>query len=106
MVGLRRSEKWYKYEKINDNWRQIANLNFKTNRSSCSIFKGEIVVTGRYYSNCSKSVEAFDHYKNKRNILLDMVLSRFDHSSVAVGNKLFVICGNDKMSFEVYDSIS
>ena len=105
-TNLRCSEICYKYDKINDNWRQIASLNFKTNRSSCSVFKGKIVVTGGYYGRCLNSVESFDHHENKWNILPDMVLSRFDHSSVAVGNKLFVIGGSNRICSEVYDSIS
>ena len=52
------------------------------------------------------SVETFDHHENKWNILPDMVLSRFDHSSVAVGNKLFVIGVSNRICSEVYDSIS
>ena len=38
--------------------------------------------------------------------LSDMIKKRYDHSSVTIGKKLFVIGGYDKVCSEVYDSIS
>ena len=44
--------------------------------------------------------------KKKPNTLPNMIQDRYDHSSVTIANKLFVIGGNKKMCSKVYDSIS
>ena len=36
----------YKYESMNDNWRQIASLHEQRCLSACSVYEGKIVVTG------------------------------------------------------------
>ena len=53
-----------------------------------------------------KSVESYDHYENRWNFLPNMIEHRTNHSSVGIDNKLFVIGRNNKMSSEVFNSIS
>ena len=42
----KRTEECYKYEKINNDWRQIANLDKVRFRTSCWVSGGAIIVTG------------------------------------------------------------
>ena len=101
------SNKCYKHDKLNKTWCEIANLNVKKCDTACSVFEGKIVVTGgSSYSAYLESVEAFDHQRNKWTVLADMIKRRVNHSSVTIGNKLFVIGGNEKKNSEVYDIVS
>ena len=71
------------------------------------MFRGKIVISGsNTYYDSLKSVEAYDHHENKWTYLSDMIKKRYDHSSVTIGKKLFVIGGYDKVCSEVYDSVS
>ena len=101
------SNKCYKYDKINQKWRKIVSLNVKRFNTPCTVFQGKIVITaGNTYNDSLKSVEAYDLHENKWTYLSDMNKRRYDHSSVTIGKKLFVIGGYDKVCSEVYDSIS
>ena len=61
---------------------------------------------GKTYYDYFKSVEAYDHHKNRWEILPNMIERRKNYSSVGIGNKLFVIGGNNRMSSEVFDITS
>ena len=58
----------------------------------------------RYYS--MNSVEAYDYYENKWTYLPDMNEKRCDHTSVSMGNKMFVIGGYNTSNCEVFDGFS
>ena len=80
----------YKY--VANKWTKIADLQNERCFSACTVFKGKIVVTGGSNSDGSlRSVEAYDHHKNKWTYLSDMIAKRYDHSAVSMGNKMFVI---------------
>ena len=61
---------------------------------------------GKTYYDYFKSVEAYDHHKNRWEILPNMIERRKNYSSVGIGNKLFVIRVNYRMSSEVFNSTS
>ena len=50
-----------------------------------------------------KSVEAYDYYENKWTYLPNMIEERYDHASVSISSKLFVIGGYDSSSCEIFD---
>ena len=53
-----------------------------------------------------KSVEAYDHHENSWSFLPDLTERRVCHSSIGIGNKLFVVGGIRSYSWEVLDSVS
>ena len=51
-------------------WTQIASMNKRRENTSCTVFKGKVVVTGgwiktRSFFNCLKSVKAYCFHENK-----------------------------------------
>ena len=52
------------------------------------------------------SVETYDYYENKWTHLADMIEERQSHSSVSMGNKLFLFPGSRNSTCEVFDSFS
>ena len=70
-------------------------------------FEGKIVVT-RGVSKCLRltSVEAYDYYKNKWTCLPDIIEKIFSHAAVSMGNKMFIIGGENTPSCEVFDCLS
>ena len=46
------------------------------------------------------------YYENKWTYLPEMIEGRFEHGSVSMGNKMFVIGGIWRLSGEVFDSVS
>ena len=83
----------YKYSLINGKWKSIASLNISRYSAACTVFEGKIVVSGGYNRGELKSVEAYDHHKNKWSILPDMIDERYKHGVVSMGNKMFVVGG-------------
>ena len=100
------TENCYKYDRIDNSWRQIASLHSKKRTPTCSVFEGKIFATGGMKGGSLKSVESFDYHENKWNIISDMIKTRCSHSSVTIGDKLFVIGGYYRTCSEVYDSNS
>ena len=93
---------------INSNtWNEITDLNVARDLAACTVFKGKIVVTGgiNIWSTL-KSVEAYDHHENKWTYLPDMIEERYFHSAVSMGNKMFVIAGDETTNCEVSDNYS
>ena len=75
------------------------------------IFEGKVIVTGDIYFHGEyfsfrKSVETYDHYKNKWNLLPELIYGRCNHEVVSMGNKMFAIGGKVLRSCEVFDSFS
>ena len=53
-----------------------------------------------------RSVEAYDHHENKWTFLCNMITAKSNHSSISIGNKIFVIGLGNLARSEVYDNIS
>ena len=86
-----------------ETWTKIADMNEHRKGAACTVYEGKFVVSGSFYL---KSVEAYDYYENKWNYLPDMIKERFQHASVSMENKLFVIGRWDTSTCEVFDSFS
>ena len=58
---------FYKYEVKQNKWCQLGSLQKERSNSACTVFEGEIVVTGGYKKRnfYLKSVESYDHHENK-----------------------------------------
>ena len=96
----------YKYNfKLNE-WYGIASMRINKQKFACAVFEGKIVVTGGWNGIKLKSVEAYDHHENKWTLLPDMIEKRCYHSTVSMGNKLFVTAGPLDITWEVFDSIT
>ena len=91
-------------------WASIASMNESRDDTSCTVFKGKLVVTGGYnskgFNRFLKSVEAYCFHENKWTQLPDMLQKRSDHGTVSIGNKMFVISRYLSNSCEVFDSIT
>ena len=86
-------------------WKEVAEMNETRCYASCTVFEGKIVVSGGFNIETLNTVEAYDHVANTWTNMPNMVEERYNHKSVAVKTKLFVVGGNNK-TCEVYDSIS
>ena len=58
-----------------------------------TVFESKIVVSGGYEYDNLKSVETYDRHENKWNYIPDMIERRYNHGSLSMGNKMFVIGG-------------
>ena len=87
---------------------RIAKMKIKRGYAACSVFDGNIVVTGgvdnRY--DRMRSVEVYDHLVDAWMRMTDMCHVRSRHGLVAVRNKLFAVGGSHESSGEVYDVTS
>ena len=98
----------YKYDIKDNKQYQVVSLQKERSHSACTVFEGKIVVTG----GCKKrnidlrSVEAYDHHENKWTFLCSMITAKSNHSSISIGNKIFVIGLGNLARSEVYDNIS
>ena len=79
-------------------------------RSACSVFGDRIVISGGNWKNGRrlqrKSVEAYDAAKDRWVKMPDMREGRRGHSSAAIGNKLYVFGGTQRLTAEVFDIFS
>ena len=97
----------YKFETTKNKWSKISELRKQRFSPSCTVFDGKIIVTGGFNTGRRlRSVESFDHHENKWTFLCDMIDAKALHSSVSMGNKMFVIDRFLSSSFEVYESVS
>ena len=116
---------WY-YDTKTDNWTSIASMMGSRERPACTVFEGELVVTGGFVRNCNsnevnadgkmnlstklrkeklKSIESYDFHENNWYYFPYMLSPRVNHSAVSIGNKMFMIGGSSEYS-EVFDSIT
>ena len=72
---------------------------------SCVVFDGKIVVTGGL-NGSERSVESYDHHLNEWTFMPDLLEEKFDHGSVAMGDKFYVIGGTRTQGSEVFDKVS
>ena len=97
-----------KYDLNTEQWTNIAKLKENISRSPCTVFEGKCVLTGGICKNkrLIKSVETYDHHKNKWNFLPEMIYEWYFHEVVSMGNKIFVVGGSGLTECEVFDSFS
>ena len=71
--------------------------------AACAVFQGKIVVSGGSDINRHdlKSVESYDAFADEWTSMPNMIESKYNHSSVVVKDKLFVI---GRKSCEMFDS--
>ena len=96
------------FDTKNFKWKEVASLNVARDCSACCVFQGQVVVSGgcgHGGTHSFNSVELFDHVSNEWTFLPNMLESRFDHTSIAIKNKLFMIAGGVS-TCEVFDSYS
>ena len=65
--------------------------------AACAVFGRMIVVSGGHDSRVSKTVEIYDHKKNKWSYMPDMNKRRYDHASISVQNKLCMVGGSSNI---------
>ena len=98
------------YDIKTNQWNYIASMNESRDNASCTVFNGKLVVTGGYdsraFNSFLKSVEAFCFHENKWTQLPDMLQRKSGHSTVSLGNKMFLIARYFSDSCEVYDSLT
>ena len=83
----------------------IAKMNDIRALAACTVFNGNIVVSGGVYDGDLKSVEVYDYSADQWKYMPSMVLRRSQHSLAAIRNKLFAVGGyQDKC--EVFDATS
>ena len=107
-------------------------MNLNRFNAAFTVFEGKIVVSGGYREEsipapivgntrrgisrmrlCNlKSVVAFDYYENKWISFPSMLSPRRNHTSISIGNKMFMVGGyttssyKDLNTFEVFDSVT
>ena len=96
-----------------EHWYEIAEMSGTARKQSCAVFEGRIFVTGGYTKNFpavfqpTKTTQAFDFFANEWSPMPDMLEARYNHASVSIRNKLFVINDSSDNDFcEMYDSFS
>ena len=104
-----------KYDVKQNKQNNIAKINERRSKLSCTVFNGKIAISGGFdigyqYNGFLKSVESYDHHKHKWILLADMEFKRIGHSAVSMSNKMFIIGSfNQRYSVlpcEVYGKIS
>ena len=94
-----------KFNVKDKNWKKVAKMKERRRMAACSVFEGRIVVSGGInYGIFLNTVEAYDHVADAWSNMPNMIESRYDHKSVAVKNKLFVVGGERSRNSEVFDS--
>ena len=94
----------------NNTWKKIASMQRVRRDASCTSFEGRIVVcggaTGIAYINrvIWNIVEVYDHIADSWTYMPNMIERRWQHRTVAIKNKLFVIGGSLATECEIYDS--
>ena len=72
-------------------WKEVSRMNTARDLSACSVFEGRIIISGGRFHDILNTVEAYDHVGNSWENIVNMVIERCGHKSVAVKNKLFAI---------------
>ena len=108
IVKFQRERTCLRYTTRNSKWENISNLCNARSCAACTVFEGKIVVSGGASDNWkgSNSVETYDHHDDKWTCLPDRIEERYNHGSVGMGNKMFVIGGSYCTTVEVFDNVS
>ena len=88
-------------------FKQIKCLKENRRQSACAVFEGRIVVSGGQDSTkySKNTVEVYDHINNRWCKMPEMLYWRHSHTSLTVGNKLFML-GGGSLRCEMFDSLS
>ena len=98
-----------KFDPVDNTWKEVAGTTEARSSAACATYEGRIVVSGGCDGDNARlnTVEAYDHVTDAWSSMPSMIERRFQHGSVAVRNKLFVL-GNyltlERESCEVFDS--
>ena len=91
-------------------WKKVAEMKEPRTEAACVVFQGNVVVSGGIHINrrqlvqlALNTVEGYDAVENRWSSMPSMMKSKFGHSLVVSGNKLFAI-ENLTSSFEVFDN--
>ena len=96
-----------KFDTTNRSWKEVARMNEPRRNASCTVFEGRVVISGGLNVNGRlNTVESYDHLADTWSHMPNMVIGRYEHNSVAIKNKLFVVGCPGQTSCEVYDSTS
>ena len=101
--------RFFVYNLKNDKWIQKNKTKQRRGYAACTVFEGKIVVTGGIYKWIRlQSVEAYDYDQNRWNFLPEMLKRRYNHSSVSMGNKMFIIGEGytNVLGCEMFDSLA
>ena len=97
-----------KFDTNDNKLKEVATMNSARSNAACAVFVGKVVASGGYngeeYTN---TVEAYDYVADMWSYMPNMIERRWNHSSVAIKNKLFVITsnyGDEYKTYEVFDS--
>ena len=87
-----------------NSWKEIASMKHETSHAACTVFQGNIVVSGGFGDNTgdhTNYVESYDAFADNWSPMPDMINCHNEHSLVVVKNKLFVIGYRS----EVFDNV-
>ena len=103
------NESCVKFNTKSRTWGACAVLNEDRSSASSVVFEGRIVVSGGNNRGSLNSVEAYDHVADMWSYMSNMVEGRYNHISVTVKNKLFILGGSmfhsePEIFCEMYDS--
>ena len=86
-----------------ESWKVVSKMNVGREYAACAVFQGKIVVSGGSDINRHdlKSVESYDAFADEWSRMPNMIESKYNHCSVVVKDKLFVI---GRKSCEMFDS--
>ena len=94
-----------KFNTKDRSWEKITAMNEIKCYAACTVLAGRIVVSGGCNNpeGSLSTVEAYDHVADSWSFMPNMIQARFEHKSVAVKNKLFVVGGWETTTCEVFD---
>ena len=89
---------------VSRKYRHIKMLNEARVLAASTVYEEKVVVSGGDLNgNILSTVEAYDHVLNTWTCMSNMNYGRYNHSLVAIKNKLYVF-GEEFRIFEMYDS--
>ena len=102
-VGLMDTKSCLQFDTKDNRWKEVAPMNESRLEAACTVFEGNIVVSGGTFDGYLNTVESYDVIADKWSSMPNMVNGKSSHSLVVVRNKLFVI-GDYKDTCEVFDN--
>merc|ERR1712240_807633 len=94
------------YDTKIENWKEISGMTVERDCAACTVFKGNIVVSGGTdnFDNYLKSVESCNVFADKWSQMPDMINYHNSHNLAVVKHKLFVIDSRNNKC-EVFDDV-
>ena len=117
------------YDKQSDKWTTKAYMMEGRENAACTVFEGNIVVSGGFTESIVEpeaddfhyvrvtsihqfdSIEAYGHNENKWSSFPSMLRPRANHTAISISNKMFMIGGSFNYwdvldDFEVFDGVT